>query len=139
MFIEKRSVGMAVVLSLITCGIYALYWEYKVWDSLYRANNMPSTAGTDVLLGIVTCGIYTHYMMYKAGKMESDAHRIFNLPPKDDSVLYLILSLFTIGILPLAIIQGNINSTLADVVNAQYHNPYGQNPQNPNGPYNNQF
>ena len=126
MIIEKRSVGVAIVLSLVTCGIYYLYWAFKLWDSLYKANNRPSTAGTDLLLGIVTCGIYKHYMWYKSGKMESDAHRLYDLPPKDDSILYLILSVFNLGIVSMAILQSNINNTLADVVNAAHQNPHGQ-------------
>jgi ABC-type dipeptide/oligopeptide/nickel transport system permease component len=121
--IEKRSVGMAILLSIITCGIYLIYWEYKVWDSLYKANNLPSSAGVDVLLSIVTCGIYMFYMLYKAGKMESSAMALYGLPPKDDSVLYLILGIFALAIVSLAILQSNINNTLADVVNGSYNDP----------------
>ena len=121
--IEKRSIGMAVLLSIITCGIYLIYWEYKLWDSLYKANNQTSSAGVDVLLSIVTCGIYLLYMLYKAGKLESSAYALHGLPPKDDSVLYLILGLFVLAIVSFCILQSNINNQLADAVNNTYNDP----------------
>ena len=123
MIIEKRSIPAAILLSLVTCGLYTLYWEYKVYESLYRANNIPNTAGIDVLLSIVTCGLYGLYMMYKAGKLESSAFRMYNLPHKDDSVIYVILALFSVGIISMCILQSSINNTLADTVNNQVYGP----------------
>ena len=115
--IEKRSVAMAIIFTIITCGIYAIYWEYKVWNSLYRATNRPSNAGLDVLLGIITCQLYSIYMMYKGGKMETEAYAMYGLPEKDETALYLILSIFGLGIISLAILQSNLNNPLADVAN----------------------
>ena len=124
MLLERRHPGVAIVLSIITCGIYVFYWEYKLWDSLYKANNMPSNAGTDLVLSIFTCGLYTIYMHYKAGKLEASAHTLHGLPPKDDSVLYLILTIFGLGIISMAILQSNINNNLVDVVNDAYAPPH---------------
>jgi len=121
--IEKRSIGLAILFSIITCGIYFIYWEYKLWDSLYKANNQPSSAGVDVLLSFVTCGIYLIYMLYKGGKLESTAFTLHNLPPKDDSVLYLILGIFGLSIVSFCILQSNINNQLADAVNSTYNDP----------------
>lgn len=123
MYIEKRSIPMAIILTIVTCGFYMLYWEYKLLESLYRANNLPSSAGTDVLLSIVTCGIYGLYMIYKAGKMESSANRAYNLPEKDEAALYLILGIFGLGIISFCILQSNINNLLADAVNGAYNDP----------------
>ena len=126
--IEKRSIPLAIIFTLLTCGIYEIYWNYKIWDSLYRANGLPSTAGVDVLLSIVTCGIYGLYMLYKAGKLEAEAFRRYDLGEKDDSVLYIVLAVFTFGIVSNAIIQSSINTQLADRVNAgmidPQHGPY---------------
>jgi len=123
MLIEKRSIGLAILFTVITCGFYLIYWEYKVWDSLYQATNRPSNAGIDVLLGFVTCGIYFIYMMYKGGKMETEAYAMYGLPQKDEAALYLILSIFSLGIIALAIMQNNINNDLADAVNSARSTP----------------
>ena len=129
MIIEKREVPIAILLSIVTCGIYFLYWEYKIYDSLYKANNQPSSAGVDLLLSCVTCGIYFIYMMYKSGKMESSALAMYGLQEKDDSVLYMILGIFGLGIVSAAIIQTNINNQLADAVNNAHTHHDPQRPQ----------
>ena len=115
--IEKREVAIAIILSLVTCGIYAFYWQYMLYDSLYKATNRPSNAGVDVLLGIITCGIYFLYMLYKCGRMESEAAAMYRLPEKDEAALYLILGIFGLSIVSMAIMQSNINTYLADAVN----------------------
>lgn len=118
--IEKRSIGTAIILSIITCGIYYYFWLYKVWSSLYKANNMPNSAGTDLVLSFITCGIYFIYMSYKAGKLEARAYAMHDLPHKDDSILYLVLDLLTAHFVSTIILQSNINNTLADAVNSNY-------------------
>ena len=125
MLIEKRSVAMGIVLTIVTCGIYAYYWLYQILDSLYKANNQNSTAGMDVLLCIITCGIYAIYILYKLGQLEKQAHATYGLPAKDDSILYVILGIFSYGIIAWAIIQNNINTNLADTVNEAYARYHG--------------
>lgn len=114
MRIEYRSVPLAIVFSLLTCGIYMIYWEYKILESLYRATNRPSSAGADILLSIVTCGIYGLYMLYRAGKMETRAMMDRDLPEKDEAALYLVLGIFGLAIVSFAILQSNINNFLSD-------------------------
>ena len=118
MYYYKRSVGVAILLSFLTCGIYAIYWYYQVLTSLYRLNNLPSNAGVDIVLTIVTCGLYGIYLAYKIGKLESSMHHIMGLPPRDDSILYLILSIFSLDIIVFAIVQSNINA-MVDQVSAR--------------------
>ena len=123
MVIEKRSIPMAIIFTIITCGIYGLYWDYKIWDSLYRATNKPSTAGIDVLLSLVTCGIYYIYMMYKMGKMESEVCSMYDLGTVDNSVIYVVLSVFGLSIVAMAIMQSSINNRIADIVNDAHRDP----------------
>ena len=107
---DKRSVGLAIVLSIVTCSIYGWYWLYQLLSTLYRLNNRPSNAGLDIVLSLVTCGIYYIYLSYKLGKLESGAVSAQGRPHKDDSILYLVLAIFGLWIINYAIIQANINS-----------------------------
>jgi len=86
----------------------------------------------DILLCFVTCGIYTIYLQYKIGKMESESLRASGLTPKDDSVLYVILSIFGLFIVNYALMQSNINS-IADTTGPGPGTPYTppQDPQQP--------
>ena len=123
MLMEKRSIPLGIIFTIITCGIYEFYWNYKVWDSLYQATGRPSKAGLDVVLSLVTCGIYYMYMMYQMGKLESEAYSKYGLRSKDDSILYLILGIVSFGVVSMAIVQSNINSELADAVNNVNYDP----------------
>ena len=110
--IMRRSIPVCIILSIITCGIYALYWLYCVVTDLNAASGETgdTSGGGVVLLGIVTCGIYTIYWYYKAaGKV--NRIREMNGMPQDSSlsILYLILALFGFGIVSMALIQDELN------------------------------
>lgn len=108
----RRGVVACIIFTIITFGIYSYYWLFQLLRFMYRMNGRPSTAGTDIVLGLVTCGIYFIYLYYKMGKMESEMHARNNMPPRDDSVMYVILGLFGFAIVNYAIIQANTNQLL---------------------------
>ena len=68
--ITKRSIGVAILLSIVTCGIYGIYWMVVVTDDTNKAINDPNgtSGGIAVLLSIVTCGIYGIYWLINKGK-----------------------------------------------------------------------
>ena len=35
---EKRNVGLSILLSLITCGLYTLYWIYQLNEDIQYLN-----------------------------------------------------------------------------------------------------
>lgn len=39
--IQQRSIPMCIILSLITCGIYGIYWEYCIVQDSNTASNDP--------------------------------------------------------------------------------------------------
>jgi hypothetical protein len=115
--ISQRSIGLAIVLSLVTCGIYGIYWMYCLVTDLNTASGDTSdtSGGLVVLLGIVTCGIYLLYWYYKAGEKVNRIHQLDGRP-LDTSVgiLYLVLSLFGFSIVSMALIQSELNKVAAD-------------------------
>ncbi len=114
--IRSRSVGLAIVLSIITCGIYGIYWYVSMANDLNTASDNPSgTSGVAVwLLTIVTCGIYGLYWMYKAGEKLNKAKALRNMPADSNSgIVYLILSIFGLGIVSYALIQSELNKMAA--------------------------
>lgn len=66
--------------------------------------------GVVFLLSIVTCGIYMLYWMYKAGELVNKA-KMLRGRPTDGSIgiLYLVLSIFGLGIVSYALIQNELN------------------------------
>lgn len=110
--IQNRSIAVAIILSIVTCGIYSLYWLYCIVTDLNMASGETedTSGGIVVLLDIVTCGIYLLYWFYKAGGKVNKIHYLDNRP-QDNSlgILYLLLSLFGFGIVTNALIQNELN------------------------------
>ena len=108
---KERNVAVSIILSIVTCGIYGIYWFIVLSDDVkeYSQDAEMFSGGIAFLLTLVTCGIFGIYWAYKLGKNMEKAQQINNLPAKDNSVLYLILELFGFGIIVWAIVQNDLN------------------------------
>ena len=107
--IQKRNIAVAIILTIITCGIYGIYWFVKLTNEMNRltGNEQDTSGGVACLLTIVTCGIYSIYWAYRMGEKRD------RLAEKDSSsaILYLVLSLF-ISIAVYALAQDAINKAI---------------------------
>lgn len=117
--VKEKSIGLCVVLSLVTCGIYGIYWLYTIardLNDLCESQNQEKGAepGLVVVLGIVTCGIYSLYYLWKAGKMVSSLTRSNGQHPSDDSIVLMVLSLLQLSLVSYCILQSHINGFAKD-------------------------
>ena len=111
--INKRSVGLSILLTLVTCGLYGIYWFVKLTDEANALSGDHKTSGgTALLFTIITCGIYALFWSYEMGKKMYTAQERAGVPANDNSILYLVLTLFGVGIIAYAIIQSDINEIL---------------------------
>lgn len=107
---QQRSIALCIVLSIVTCGIYGIYWYYCIAQDVYNLNNtLSTTPGVTLLLNIVTCGIYGMYAYYKWGAAMNEVCVAKGIPGEDRSILYLILSIFGLAIVNMALIQSDLN------------------------------
>ncbi|MGI9515872.1 MAG: DUF4234 domain-containing protein [Pirellulaceae bacterium] len=105
------NIAVGIILTIITCGIYGLFWQYKQMAAL---NDFLGHKEYDFwmwfLLSIITCGIFAMYYEYKMAdsinqvKQGRGRHADPNLP-----LICLFLSIFGLGIVSLAIQQNEIN------------------------------
>lgn len=108
--IKNRNIAMQVILSILTCGIYGLYWFITMTDeSNVLSDEKTASGGMAILLTLVTCGIYSFYWNYKMGQKLNLAGRKYNKSISDNSVLYLVLSLFGLTIVNYCLIQSDLN------------------------------
>lgn len=107
----KRSIGTCIVLSIITCGIYAIYWFIKLTDEMNAASGQnDSSGGVAFLLNLVTCGIYGIYWGYKMGqKVQTAKSSRGAVADQNTPVIYLVLNIFGLQIVTLALIQNELN------------------------------
>ena len=101
--IEYRNIAICILLSLVTCGIYGLYWQYRLTEDLndLYPDDYTTSGGMAVVLTFVTCGIYGFYWAYKMGRKVSHGD-------SSGSILYVLLYLF-IGIVCYALLQSEVN------------------------------
>ena len=93
---KPKSIPLALVLSIVTCGIYAIFWFVSLTNDT-NALAATKTAGgwKAILFSILTLGIYTYYWAYKLGEKKD----ILDGKSSSSGVLYLILML----VLPIAV------------------------------------
>ncbi|HIW83418.1 MAG TPA: DUF4234 domain-containing protein [Candidatus Dorea gallistercoris] len=108
--ITPRSIPLAIIFSIITCGIYGLYWLVKLNDEVNQlSGEYQATSGGMVLVfTIITCGIYGWYWLYKMGE-RCDRIKGMN---GSSGILYLVLGIFGLSIISYCLIQDTINKTV---------------------------
>lgn len=103
----ERSIPLAIILSIITCGIYGIYWMIVLNDDINRLSGEPNatSGGMVFLLTLITCGIYGIYWAYKMGER---CDRI-NGVDGNSNILYLVVALLGFSIINYCLMQDTIN------------------------------
>ncbi|MDY5577310.1 MAG: DUF4234 domain-containing protein [Lachnospiraceae bacterium] len=109
MSIKERNLVVSIILTLVTCGIYGLYWFVCLTDDTNAVSGDNKTSGVMALvLTLVTCGIYGFFWAYRCGEKIDIAKQQRGIPASNGGVLYLILYIFG-GIIAYALIQYELN------------------------------
>ena len=68
--VKQRNIALCVIFSIITFGIYGIYWFICLTNDANELAPEEATAsgGMAILFTIITCGIYSIYWVYKQGK-----------------------------------------------------------------------
>ncbi len=108
--ITPRSIPVCVILSIITCGIYGIYWMIKLNDEINLLAGDPgaTSGGMVFLFSIITCGIYGLYWQYKMGEKCDQIKRTSG----SSGILYLILAIVGFGIIGYCLMQDTINKAI---------------------------
>jgi len=106
-----RNIALDLIFTIITCGIYGLYWQYKQMQAL---NGWLGRRDFDfllwLLLSIITCGIFAMYYEYKMAKGINEIQEQNNLRVAGDlPLICLLLAIFQLVFVSLAIQQLEIN------------------------------
>ncbi|WP_035789607.1 DUF4234 domain-containing protein [Butyrivibrio sp. XBB1001] len=107
--IQKRDLVVAILLTIVTCGIYAIYWFIVLTDETNQITNQPeaTSGGLAFVFSLITCGIYYFYWSYKMGEK---VDIIKGNPNGSTSILFLVLSIVGFGIVNYFIAQDAINN-----------------------------
>jgi hypothetical protein len=84
---------MVLVLTMLTCGIYYLYWVYATSSELKEAlGDEEIKPGIDLLLTIVTCYLWAIYLEHRNAQRVHAALLSRDPYAKDQSEIILILN-----------------------------------------------
>ena len=112
----RRGILSGILLSIITCGIYGLYWQYKQMATLNAwLERDDYSFWLWFFLSILTCGIFGIFYEYKmACGINEVQHNQDILHDPNLPVICVLLAIFGIGIASLAIQQYQINKLYGD-------------------------
>ena len=118
--VNKRSIALSIVLSIITCGIYGIYWFIVMTNDVKTVaeDNDLASGGMAFFLTLITCGIYGYYWAYKMGELIKTAQTKKNMQVSDNAIIYLILQIFGLGIVVYALVQNDLNKFVDNKVEA---------------------
>lgn len=107
--LTKRSIVAVIIFSLLTCGIYAIWWTYVTCDALQRQGQKTA------IPPILTTLMMLFFSNVGGALLGIDADDNINaikikhgMPTADNKVLWLILGIF-IPLVTIALVQYEIN------------------------------
>jgi len=111
----QREAWMVAVLSLVTCGVYGLYWHYTTTEELKVVSSRTDFSGMmDVLLGLVTCGIWLWFAEYRNAQVVTELMTRRGIAHQDRAQTILLLNCLTLvvgmtGVVARMVLQDEFN------------------------------
>ena len=114
--IQQRNIAVCIILSIVTCGIYGIYWFIVLSNDTNTVSNAENatSGGVAFVLSLITCNIYGLYWAYKQGEKIDKAKIDRGIPSSNSGVIYLILCFVGLGIVAEALMQNEIPDSLAE-------------------------
>lgn len=107
--IQKRSIVSVILFSIITCGIYGLYWMYQVAKELQLATGKSQFSPAIILvLGLFISPVGFVLLAMECNDRLNDIRAAKGMPPADNMVLWVVLGIL-LPIVQVALIQNEIN------------------------------
>ena len=107
--INKKSIAVCILLSLVTIGIYYIYWEYLLVKNI-RALRGDNGSCVGEMLCLVLVPFYALYWWYTRGEEVKRYFVSHNQTTTGSGLLYLILAILGLGFIDAAIMQNDFNS-----------------------------
>ena len=103
--IKKRNAFLCILFTILTVGIYGLYWYVCLTNDTNKLSKHKTAGGVAaIFFTILTLGIYGLYWYYMLGKKVGDFDG-----GSSEGILYLILGLIGFGIIAEILAQGALN------------------------------
>lgn len=106
-----RNITLDILLSLVTCGVYNLYWQYRQIEALNDILRQDKYSFVQwLLLTFITCGLYHVYHEYRMSTDLAEG----SPTASNDGLIAIVLTLFGMSVVVDAIQQSKINERFGD-------------------------
>ncbi len=109
MNIKERNIVTAVILSVVTCGLYGIYWVICMAREAVSVKD-PADSG---VLEIVLMLFLPFLGFFMTEKKLAEGCAAKGIAHQDNSILYLILGLVGLGIVNYCMLQNDLNKIAA--------------------------
>lgn len=108
---EVRDPIKVVAFSVLSCGMYALYWHYMVAEEINKGLGRQQLEFVKwLVIGMLTCGLGTFYYMWLFVNAQHELQKSWGLQPKMEPPVMMALMLF-VGPVALFLSQQSLNET----------------------------
>lgn len=119
---KKRSIASVILFTILTCGIYGIYWFVVVTNEIEeelgdKSDGCCKSGGLAFLFSLLTCGIYGIYWWYKEAQRVVTLGEEKGLRLSDNGIAYILLSVFGFSIVSTALLQADLNK-IADAISS---------------------
>ena len=114
----KMGIGKGIILSLLTCGIYNLFWQnhqIKTVNFLLKRNELSFWKW--FFFSLLTCGLYHIYYEYVMARAIIEVQSKYQFPIKSGSLptVAIILSIIGLPLVVDAIEQKELNGIIEHI------------------------
>lgn len=106
---QQRNIVTCVLLSLVTCGIYGIYWLVCLAKDVTTVKDKDRNTTTNIVLFI----LLPFLGFFLAERQFTEDLKAMGIAHEDRSILYLILGLLGLGIVDACLMQNDMNNVLA--------------------------
>ncbi len=107
--INKKNIVVCILLSIVTLGVYGIYWMYILVKNIRIIQNNTRKCSSEMLC-LIFVPFYSIYWWYTRGEKVKQIFSKNDWPSLSNGVVYLILSIFGFGIVSMSIMQSDFNS-----------------------------
>ena len=105
MNIKERNVVTAIILSIVTCGIYGIYWAICLAREAVSVKDPSDNGLAEILLML----FLPFLGFFLAEKKLAEGCAAKGIAHQDNSIIYLILGLVGLGIVNFIMMQLDLN------------------------------
>ena len=105
MEIKQRNIVTCILLTLITCGIYGIYWVIMMAREAVSVKDPADSAVLEIVLML----FLPFLGFFLCEKKLSEGCAAKGIPHNDNSIVYLILGLVGLGIVNFCMMQSDLN------------------------------